>query len=249
MRWLGVFTICFMLNFAQALATPLTMRSGVQQVHLLELYTSEGCSSCPPADRWISGLKEDPRLWKAVVPVAFHVDYWDYLGWRDRFATTEYSSRQRNYAAKGLVRSVYTPAFILDGNEWRGWFLRPKLRLENSDAVGELTLNVHAGQQRVEADFNTGQNNFPNSMEIHLAVLGFDISTPVRAGENKGRTLTHDFVVLAYDRGSMARTDALNYNAKLSLPTPEIEASKKAIVSWINLPGDPRPIQAVGGWL
>jgi len=75
-----------------------TFQSGPQRVALLEVYTSEGCSSCPPAESWLSEFKNQARLWKEIVPVAFHVDYWDGLGWKDRFAKEEYTSRQRAYS-------------------------------------------------------------------------------------------------------------------------------------------------------
>src|SRR6476646_4780454 len=68
--------------------------SGPQRIHLIELFTSQGCSSCPPAEAWLSKLKSEPRLWKDFVPIAFHVDYWDRLGWRDPFATKEWTARQ-----------------------------------------------------------------------------------------------------------------------------------------------------------
>jgi hypothetical protein len=89
-------------------AGPLEFESSAARVSLLELYTSEGCSSCPPADRFVNGLKSDRRLWREVVPVAFHVDYWDYIGWQDRFASPQYSERQRSYARSGYVKGVYT---------------------------------------------------------------------------------------------------------------------------------------------
>ena len=97
----------------------LKLDSGNSRVALVELFTSEGCSSCPPADRWMSQLKDDKRLWKQVVPVAFHVDYWDYIGWPDRFATPEYSERQKNHRRLGNVYSVYTPGFLVNGREWQ----------------------------------------------------------------------------------------------------------------------------------
>src|SRR6266581_5068954 len=78
-----------------------TFESGEARTMLVELFTSEGCSSCPPADAWISQLKESPDLWKKIVPVAFHVDYWNNLGWRDRFAKPEFTARQRRYVAAG----------------------------------------------------------------------------------------------------------------------------------------------------
>jgi hypothetical protein len=88
------------------------------RAHLIELYTSEGCSSCPPAEEWMSGLKNQPRLWQDIVPVAFHVDYWDRLGWRDPFASKLWTERQGEYSARWKTESVYTPAFVLDGKEW-----------------------------------------------------------------------------------------------------------------------------------
>ena len=92
-------------------------QSGPQKVSLLELYTSEGCSSCPPAETWLSRLTTDGRLWKEIVPVAFHVDYWDDLGWKDRYAKQEYTSRQRSYfALGGLVRSTRPVLFSMDGS-------------------------------------------------------------------------------------------------------------------------------------
>ena len=99
----------------------ITFQSAEQQTALLELYTSEGCSSCPPAETWLSRLTDSPQLWRDFVPVAFHVNYWDYLGWRDPWAARQFSERQRNYAAKWRSDSIYTPEFVLNGKEWRDW--------------------------------------------------------------------------------------------------------------------------------
>jgi hypothetical protein len=79
-----------------ACAGELSVQSGPARAHLLELYTSEGCSSCPPAEQWFSTLKQSPRLWKEIVPVAFHVNYWDQLGWKDKLASPANTARQRN---------------------------------------------------------------------------------------------------------------------------------------------------------
>src|SRR5437899_10682781 len=84
---------------ASAQTTGVTFQSSEKQTALLELFTSEGCSSCPPAEAWLSRLQDSTGLWRDVVPVAFHVDYWDYLGWRDRWAAKDFSERQRAYAA------------------------------------------------------------------------------------------------------------------------------------------------------
>jgi hypothetical protein len=91
---------------------PVTFESGDMQTTLIELFTSEGCSSCPSADAWMSRLKTNPDLWKNIVPAVFHVDYWDGLGWRDRFAKPEFTARQRQYVATWRGDSVYTEVAV-----------------------------------------------------------------------------------------------------------------------------------------
>src|SRR5215471_9400646 len=120
-------------------AEQIQFQSGTNRTAVIELYTSEGCSSCPPAEEWFSKLKAHPRLWIDFVPAAFHVDYWDYLGWRDPFGAAAYSDRQRAYAAEWKSRSVYTPGFVLDGKEWRGWFNRDELPPASTQPAGTLS--------------------------------------------------------------------------------------------------------------
>src|SRR5438552_12328276 len=121
---------------------PMTFESGDMQTTLIELFTSEGCSSCPPADAWISQLKESPDLWKKIVPIAFHVDYWNNLGWRDRFAKPEFTARQRWYVAAWRGDSVYTPGFVVNGREWRSWFADGTLVHEQTAKVGNLRITL-----------------------------------------------------------------------------------------------------------
>src|SRR5882724_13240893 len=113
--------LCSMAMFAcvAASAAPVIFQSSGRQTAVLELFTSEGCSSCPPAEAWLSKLKGAPGLWHDFVPVAFHVDYWDHLGWKDPFASKEWTARQYHYSAIWKSSSVYTPAFVLDGREWQ----------------------------------------------------------------------------------------------------------------------------------
>src|SRR5579862_2415659 len=103
--------VCYMilavLAGIAANAAPLQFQSSERQVALVELYTSEGCSSCPPAESWLSGLKEKPGLWSEFVPVAFHVDYWNSLGWRDKWSSQQYSDRQRDYAGVWGSGTIY----------------------------------------------------------------------------------------------------------------------------------------------
>src|ERR1044071_2524185 len=130
---------------------PKTFESGETQNSLVELFTSEGCSSCPPAEKWLSTLKSSQDLWKKTVPVAFHVDYWDHLGWRDRFAKPEFTSRQQRYAAEWGGDSVYTPGFVVNGKEWRSWFGGNALPIA-STKVGVLRVSV-GDDRNVSATF------------------------------------------------------------------------------------------------
>ena len=97
----------------------LAFSSGTAQIALIELFTSEGCSSCPPAEQWLAGRRADAGLWREFVPVAWHVTYWDQLGWADRFGQRAFTDRQYAYAAAWHSDSVYTPCFVRDGVEWR----------------------------------------------------------------------------------------------------------------------------------
>src|SRR5216684_4742881 len=181
----------FSVNAQSALVT---FQSATEQTALLELYTSEGCSSCPPAEAWLSGLKKSPGLWKDFVPLAFHVDYWDYLGWRDPWASTSFSDRQRNYAKQWRSESIYTPGFVLNGKEWRDWSGRKDGPKSGGAKAGVLKVSS-SGTNRWQVSFAPA-NSDGASYEVHAALLAGGSSSGVKAGENRGRLLSHDFVVL-----------------------------------------------------
>ncbi len=219
--------------------------SPIEQTMLVELFTSEGCSSCPPADRWLSDLKTNGRLWSDILPLAFHVDYWDYIGWRDRFAHADFSERQRRYALEGGARSVYTPGMFQNGREWRGWW-RGQDPAQSSAKPGRLALTVNGASASV--GFHAQALTAPESLLVHVAVLGMDLKTNVTAGENDGRTLAHDFVVLGVRTAPMAKSGK-RYAAELDLPIPSVSAPKRAVVAWISTADSQTPLQAVGGRL
>ncbi|PCI49233.1 MAG: hypothetical protein COB51_04315 [Moraxellaceae bacterium] len=108
---------------------------------MLEVYTSQGCSSCPPAERWMSKFKEDARLWNQLVPINFHVDYWDHLGWSDPYGSSIFTQRQRDYKSLGHSSNVATPGFIMTGKGWNGWFRRHPVPVKPLKSVGILTAN------------------------------------------------------------------------------------------------------------
>ncbi len=235
------------LLFGIALLAPL-MASANKQVlvseeqtpQLIELYTSEGCSSCPPADRKIAELVDHPDLWKKVVPMAFHVDYWNYLGWPDRFSQKQFSDRQRNLRATGKVRSVYTPGWLVDGKEWRGFFRRKPLPTPAQRDSGTLT--AERNEKDLTVNF-TPKSKIKGQVDAHVAILGFDLVTKVKGGENRGKVLEHQFVVL--DKQVLSGKNQWQF----SLPElVNVTHGKRALVVWVDQPGK-RPIQVVADWI
>jgi len=223
-------------------------QSDATQTSLVEHYTSEGCSSCPPAEAWLSRLKGSPKIWKNFVPVAFHVDYWDRLGWKDSFAAKAYSERQRDYAGQWRSDSVYTPGFVLDGKEWRGWFSHAELRPSRSGPVGVLTARSEDGKQW-RLRFQPAGKSASTAYDFDAALLGFDLISDVRAGENHGRKLEHDFVVLAL-ASTASRRDGEAFQAVLSVNSKLGASAKRlAIAAWVTPSRSLQPLQAVGGWL
>jgi hypothetical protein len=211
--------------------------SAETQTELVELFTSEGCSSCPAADRWLSSLKDDPGLFSKFVPVAFHVDYWDYIGWKDRFARPEYSERQREYVREGTVSQVYTPGYVVNGREWRRW-LSGLLRWSDSEQQsGRLSAKVADHQLTI---------NFEQKRPctLYVAYLGMGLQTRVKAGENQGRKLRHDFVVL-----DLLAIDG-SEQWQLSLPpVPDAGQHQTALAIWVSPENSQQVLQALGGYL
>src|ERR1041385_880938 len=146
---------------ATAFAAEVKLQSGPTRVALVELYTSEGCSSCPPAEQWLGELRQDAGLWTRFVPVAFHVNYWDHLGWRDVLATKIFTERQYTYAEQWTAGSVYTPCVVRNGTEfdWRGG-----LRVDSSaTSAGNLSV-VWQDDGTCRVNFSPARNPKGNSL-------------------------------------------------------------------------------------
>ncbi len=240
---------------AAALGAEQRFSSGPAPVALIELYTSEGCSSCPPAERWLGELRTAPGLWKDFVPVAWHVDYWNRLGWPDRFSTKEFTQRQYATAAAWGSGSVYTPCFVRDGEEWRARGAVPE-KNSGSRSVGELTVVVgEAGQCRVEfmaAAGMAGAKESKGELTVHVAVLGGGFASKVTAGENRGETLRQEFVALAVSEQAMSTVagEGAVRRAELMLPKGKItDGERRAVAVWVTRRGERTPLQATGGWL
>lgn len=191
--------VSMLLMAPAANAAQCQAKSGAQRVALLELYTSEGCSSCPPADRLLSGLASQGFGPERMVPMALHVDYWDYIGWADRFAQPAFATRQRDLVRSAGGRTVYTPQFMLNGRDFRGMrgdSLARAVSEINRLAAGadiQLALNINA-RESVEVVV-TATPRTAGNMALYVALYQHDLSSEVRAGENRGVRLHHDYVV------------------------------------------------------
>ncbi len=227
---------------------PVVWRSGPKQTALLELFTSEGCSSCPPAEKWLSGLTNNPALWQDVVPVEFHVDYWDNLGWTDRFASPDYTARQQRYAELWKHSTVYTPGFVLNGTEWRmgfggGGFPKGDRSISGVLEVKPLTTNSLSVKYVIDA-----ANPRTGSLEVTAAWLGSDTVSDIRRGENAGSRLHHPFVVLRTTTLPLQLHEG-TATAVVQLPRiPRENSARLGIAVWVSREGNPIPEQATGGW-
>lgn len=167
--------------------------SGNARVALVELFTSEGCSSCPPADRWLSAVRTDGTA--AIAPLAFHVGYWDRLGWPDRFAQPAFVERQYALARRQKSDLVYTPQFFRDGIDWRplrAGSATPKAMPPGADLQLELAISA---DKRLEVSGEARLRRGGNKAEVYLALYENNLSSRIEAGENAGSLLHHDFVV------------------------------------------------------
>lgn len=243
-RYLTILLILMGIESVQADTSEFS--SGARQNTLLELYTSEGCSSCPPADRWLGKLLTHPQLWQRVVPVAFHVDYWNYLGWRDIYSSPNWSQRQRDYAAKGYARSVYTPGFFVNGREWRGWFKRRDFPLSQAAETGVLRARIV--RNNLIAQFRPTAQEM-QQLTLHVSILGFDLNTEVASGENAGKKLVHHFVTL-HHQALNAKPGKADWTWQTDLPQAVMEqVEAKAIALWVVPKNDLTVLQATGGWI
>jgi hypothetical protein len=189
--------------FSQAQSSVCEAQSGSARNPVIELYTSEGCSSCPPADRWLSTLEKRDTSQAAVM--AFHVSYWDYIGWIDKFAAPVYNERQRQLARQNGQSGVYTPQVVRDGRDWQRWYsaTAPSL-LDNTNKPSELAaMAITLRYKRngvVEADVSPSTTaTQQTAWRAYWAVTESGHATKVKAGENRGESLQHDFVVRQYE--------------------------------------------------
>jgi len=204
--------------------------SGATLTPVIELYTSEGCSSCPPADKWLSSLKGKP-----VVAQAFHVGYWDHIGWVDRFAAPAHTQRQRQIAAANGLRGIYTPQLVRNGRDSRRY---DNVLQAPEPARAGIELRRFGGDA-FKATVTPAQG--VSAWSAYWTVTEHGHSSKVKAGENSGEHLHHDFVVRQY-------TPVGDYRGKQTLRFDAIAADPRH-ERQVNLvvfePGTGKPLQAI----
>ena len=242
-RALALFALAISATLALAAPTAASAgatcsaQSGATVPAVVELYTSEGCNSCPPADRWLSSLKGRDD----VVALAFHVDYWDSLGWKDRFAQPQFTQRQNATQHTSGARFAYTPQVVVDGRDQPDWSRLPSTALQaKQPATVDMTLTQDATGLALVLAPRAGA---PAELAGYLAVVDDGMQTHVDGGENRGATLHQDGVVreLTPWNAAGAQPTTLRFTSRT---TPEAGAMRR----WVAVATDGaygRPLQAV----
>jgi len=175
--------------------------SPAHRISVLELYTSEGCNSCPPVDQWISTLPDRGFKSDRVIPLVFHVDYWDQLGWQDGMAKPQFSARQRAQASRNRSSLIYTPQLLLNGADYPRPFSDSRLsdRLSELDRVragAHLSLLQQPVESGVAVELDVRVLRAQGSeLQTYVAVTEDRLQSQIKGGENLGKVLHHDFVV------------------------------------------------------
>ena len=239
------------LCVGHAQAAQCSAKSPEKTVALVELYTSEGCDSCPPADRWLSSLA--PRGFAAdrVVPIALHVDYWDYIGWKDPYALQAHATRQRKMARLARAAMVYTPQVLLQGQDFRAWnsaaFDQAVAKINTAPAKARISLSLGARRtDALEVDALAELLEASPSPEIALYLGAYEnkLVSEVKAGENRGKTLPHDYVALQWVGPLEFKAGKLAQRHALPL-LPKAVVSRSGVVAFVQNRATAEVLQAL----
>lgn len=220
MRTSLMVSVPLLLLAQSALAAPACVaRSGAVAVPLVELYTSEGCSSCPPADRWFSShIGDADANW-----LAFHVDYWDSIGWPDRFDSPQYTQRQRDRVAAAGGSTVYTPQVMVGPQVRASWHtgIGRELRQARTNADASLVLELQPQGSGFDVLLGAARaGSAPDDARVWLAQYSDAQETRVRTGENGGMHLHHDRVVRHLWGPWPLGTAAVSQRIAVTVPSP-----------------------------
>lgn len=187
---------------------------------VVELFTSQGCSACPPADELMQNLSNDPR----VIALALHVDYWDYIGWTDQFGNPAFTDRQKSYAEAAGSRMLYTPQFIIAGSERVEGNQPSRLEALVSDRATrpsqpDLDLTRDGDTLHIVA----GPTALPEKVQVQLVRYHPQVTVDIERGENAGRSITYSNIVTSWQiLGDWTGTTPLDLSAKAEGPDPVV---------------------------
>ncbi len=241
---LRILVLASLFSFSAFAGDPIVVSSGDKQTAVVELYTSEGCSSCPSADRWLSRLIEAPKDELDVLALAFHVDYWDYLGWKDRFSSAAYTSRQRQLGANNLQQTIYTPEFFVNGMETRGTnSILDKIRQANQQQSPlDLKLTVSRDKTSLVLDLHSpGDRDTIGQIHHRYLVYENNLSTDVKRGENSGEILKHEQVVRYMSKAKSLRQQN-QYRIEID---PDWQPENIGVAVLVTSPGNSHYFQAL----
>ncbi len=224
------------------------VRSGSATAALVELYTSEGCSSCPPADAQLRKLRDAAGPNATVVPLALHVDYWDNIGWKDPFAKPAFSARQSWLVRLNQHGVVYTPHFFVGGTElgrWLGSLDEAVVRQNARPARADIHLTVNAmARNGLLVDAEANAQGGAGTSVLYLAVTESGLESKVTRGENAGATLAHDHVVREWIGPLRLTGGAIRTQREIALPATWNRA-RLGIVAFVENEKTGEVLQAV----
>lgn len=213
--------------------------SGPGTAALVELYTSEGCSSCPPADRALSQLRSQVGRDVVIIPLALHVTYWDQIGWKDGFAHKDSDARQKLLAGHGKTRVIYTPQFFVNGRELRDWskqFSSAIRKTNQHPAEAGITLEwTQAPGNTVQFEAVAKGRNPRARQALFLAVSESKLISKVAAGENRGATLVHDDTVRAWFAPIILTDGSARLHQAIRIPSGWKQENLRAVAFVQNL--------------
>lgn len=223
--------------------------SGPNTAALIELYTSEGCSSCPPADQRLSQFPSGDYSLKQVVPISLHVDYWDNLGWKEPFAQRRFGERQSWLVRVNGHKTVFTPHFFVSGTEVRNWRGRLDDELKRITAEpARASIRIHAestGAGVISVTGSATAASQPGQLVLFVALTEGKLISNVSAGENRGVALTHDHVVREWIGPIALKDGHVDFKQKVTA-RPDWNGARLGITGFVQDLGTGKVIQAVG---
>ena len=216
---------------------------------LLELYTSEGCDSCPPAERWLAAQFAAADAAPRGIALAFHVDYWDRLGWTDRFADAQYTARQYAMMHANGGAFVYTPQFLLQGRDFAGWRHADTTAIDKAarrSAGATIAMDAVPGAREVivHVDARVAERAAAADAQLFVAYADSGLVSNVEAGENRGLRLAHDHVVRTLRLAGIAARDG-HLAATVKIPTPGERGAHPTLVAFVQRASSGDVLQAL----